>query len=454
LGTFFTSYAIIFWLYSIIVNSEQKKRDALLYQLEHDELTGLPNRSYLYSHIDQWMKDETTSFDMLFIDLDNFKNINDRFGHQYGDTILKDVAKRLRRYFKTIDVVIRQGGDEFIVLMHCEDEERKEQMLEGLIKEIAKPYTVEAMKFNIGASVGSAQFPKDATSLESLMSLADIAMYEAKKHKNSYVIFSSELHSSYIRKADIEHELRQAIERDELWMVYQPQLERDTKLHGVEALVRWENKKLGFVTPDQFIGVAEMVGLMPKLGHFIIEKSLKELKELQEKTGKTFRLSLNISVRQLMEVDFLKKFVAQIEMHKFDTSLITLEITESLFIEDLEYVLPLLKSIRDKGIEISLDDFGTGYSSLSMLRELPIDELKIDKKFVDEILNVKEDRAMVESIINLGHNLSIATVAEGTESKEQVAMLEKFGCDLFQGYYFSRPLKAEDLEKFIKEMES
>jgi EAL domain-containing protein (putative c-di-GMP-specific phosphodiesterase class I) len=221
----------------------------------------------------------------------------------------------------------------------------------------------------------------------------------------------------------------------------------------VEALVRWKNEKLGFVSPDQFIPVVEETGLMPEIGEFIIRTSLQEIKALQEKVGERFQLSINISVRQLIEVDFLEKFLAQLKACNFNKSLVTLEITESLFIEDVDYILGLLQEIKDEGIGLSLDDFGTGYSSLNILRKLPINELKIDKSFVDEMLNIDEDKAMVESIVSMGKNLSMDTLAEGVETKVQADMLRDFGCDIFQGYYFSKPLEKDDLADFLKDVD-
>ena len=448
---FWLSYATIYGLFKYIAQSQKRTQDELVFQAMHDDLTKLPNRTYFYHHGDRWIKRLSGSFDMLCIDLDNFKNINDSFGHQFGDEILKEVANRLSAFFGESALVVRQGGDEFIILTQDMDADKKKKMLEDVIALISEPYTIEQMEFSIGSSIGTAQFPRDAQNLEELMSLADVAMYEAKKKKNSFCIFSQEMQDQNLRKADIEHELRNAVKNNELWMVYQPQIKSDGKLHGVEALVRWKNEKLGFVPPDQFISVVEETGLMPEIGDFITRTALHEIKALQEDLGETFQLSINISVRQLIEVDFLEKLLDQLKACDFNRSLVTLEITESLFIEDVDYILDLLQEIKDEGIGLSLDDFGTGYSSLNILRKLPINELKIDKSFVDEILNADEDKAMVESIINMGKNLCMDTLAEGVETKAQVDMLRAFGCDIFQGYYFSKPLVKDDLIDFLKE---
>ena len=449
---FLLSFIIIYQLFKHIAYSDQQKKDELLFQVLHDSLTQLPNQAYLYKHIEKWVLRLSNKFDMLFIDLDNFKNINDSFGHKVGDEILIEVANRLRSFFGSGNLVVRQGGDEFIVLMKCQDTLKREELLKELIALISKPYSIEHMEFSLGASIGTAQYPKDAQQLESLMSLADIAMYEAKKKKNAFCVFSAEMKNRSIRKIDIEHELRNAVKNNEFWMVYQPQMRADGEIHGVEALIRWKNEKLGFVPPDQFISVAEETGLMPEIGEFVIKQSLEEISTLQAKMKKNFQLSLNVSVRQLLDVRFLDNLLNDIEACSLDKASITIEITESLFIEDVDYILHILKSIKDEGIGLSLDDFGTGYSSLSMLRKLPVNELKIDKSFVDEILHIEEDRAMVHSIINMGKNLSMHTLAEGVETFEQVELLKRFGCDIFQGYYFAKPLAKDDILHFLEEL--
>lgn len=447
---FILSFIVIYGLFKYIVKLDKIKRDELLFQLRHDSLTQLPNRDYLYHYWDNWVSKLSKNFDMLFIDLDNFKNINDGFGHKFGDAILVEVAKRLSSFLTKENLVVRQGGDEFIVLMECKDDHKKEKVLSDLIELISQPYYIDNMEFSIGASLGTAHYPKDAQNLESLMSLADTAMYEAKKRKNAFCVFSSEMQNKTLGKVDIEHELRNAIKNDELWMVYQPQVRSDGTVHGVEALVRWKNEKLGFIPPDQFISVAEETGLMPQLGDFIVRRSLEEIKSLQVQLDMQFQLSINISVRQLIEVDFLQKLLKQFEECGVDRSRVTIEITESLFIEDIDYILPLLIAVKEEGIELSLDDFGTGYSSLSMLRKLPINELKIDKSFVDVIMDSKEDKAMVESIIKMGQNLSMSTLAEGVETQEQADLLRRFGCDIFQGYLFAKPLGKDELSKFLQ----
>ena len=241
------------------------------------------------------------------------------------------------------------------------------------------------------------------------------------------------------------------MEKDELFMVYQPQIDNFGYIHGVEALVRWQSATLGIVPPDEFIPVAEASGQMVKIGYFIVSRTLQEIKEVQATLGITFQTSINISIRQFMEAGFLEQFLEAIHDIQMDKLSITIEITENLFIEDIDYILPLLHEIRNCGIEISMDDFGTGYSSLSMLRRLPIDELKIDKSFIDTIVEDETAQKMVQNIIAIGKNCNMNVLAEGVETKEQRALLTSFGCDRFQGYYFAKPLLKDDLIAFFKQ---
>ena len=450
---FLVVFILFFMLFQNIASFEKRKKSELIYQAQHDSLTNLPNRNYMYENVEQWIREHKNQFDVFYLDLDNFKNINDRFGHMIGDKILVEVASRLRAMFSSDDMLIRQGGDEFIVLKQCVDNTIKNDKIQMLLDAVSRPYIIENKEFRIGLSIGISSYPTDSSELQDLLSFADIAMYEAKKIKNSYCFFSKSMNENIELKAELEQELRGAIENSELWMVYQPQINADGSLHGVEALIRWQNKKLGLVGPDKFIAIAEEIGMMRELGAFILEKSLFEVYKLQNSMNEKFQLSINISVVQFMDTNFIYDTLKVIERVGMPKSLVTLEITESLSIEDLDVVVPVLHAIRDEGINVSLDDFGTGYSSLSLLKKLPINELKIDKSFVDDILYDTNANALVSSIINIGRNFTMKTLAEGVESLEQVEELKEFSCDIFQGYYFSKPLTIEDLEIYINNRE-
>ncbi len=447
--SFFFIFLVVYYLFNVIDKFEKRKSKELLHQAMHDNLTGLPNRMYLQRHIDSWIYKGAPPFSVGFIDLDNFKNINDSMGHHYGDLILIEVAKRLDASMPKGTMVVRHGGDEFIMLCHEYDIDKLSLNARLLIEAISQPYEVEGMEFTVGVSIGISRYPLDGTKLFELLSAADIAMYHAKRSKNSFAFFTSELKALRNRYSIMEQELRNAIDKDELTIVYQPQMRKDGTLHGVEALVRWENKKLGHIHPEEFIKIAEESGLMPKIGRYIARHAIEEISSLQDRRKMTFCLALNISIRQFNEKGFVDTFLETIQSGSLDPSHIVVEITESLFIEELEFILNTLNRLKEKGLNISLDDFGTGYSSLGMLKKLPIDELKIDKSFIETLLVDKESEAMVKAIITLGKTLGFSILAEGVEEQKQFTRLNELGCDLYQGYYFCRPLKLEDLEAFI-----
>ena len=437
---------MFYFLFKAIEKYETKKEKDLIFRTTHDMLTHLPNRTYIYENVCHSKKfSMKEGAHIIFMDLDNFKNINDKFGHSFGDKILVKIAKRLEEFFDENDLIARQGGDEFIIINNSKGKDFNQMM-----EIISKPYMLNGIEVRVGVSVGISLYSKDADDFDTLLSLADMAMYEAKKVKNSYVFFNQEIQERNRINIEIEHELRSALENNEIYMVYQPQIAADGSLYGVEALVRWENKNLGFVGPDKFIPVAEASGLILKLGVFILRQSLLEIKEIYSISKERFHLSVNISIIQLMDEHFVQELLEIIDEMEFERSLLTLELTERLPIEDIGYVLPILKELRAKNIELSLDDFGTGYSSLSVLEQLPINELKIDKAFIDEILSSKKDKNLVKTIIDMGKNFSMSVLAEGTESLEQVEKLREYGCDIFQGYYYSKPLTKEQLLQFIR----
>lgn len=442
---------VIYRLFRLIDAAEEERRQSLIHQASHDPLTQLRNRSYLQMHRDEWLQNENSpEFSVLFVDMDHFKSVNDSFGHEFGDEVLKELANRLRAKTPDQATLIRQGGDEFLIFVHETDDKALLTIAKAIINALSRPYQVGGINFTLGASIGIAKYPLHGRDLDSLLRASDIAMYEAKKHKNSVRIFADEMQKGYLHKLVVEQELRKGLDNNELFMVYQPQIDSAGKLYGVEALVRWQNDQLGFIPPDQFITIAEASGLMPRLGDFVLRRSLIEMKQIQQETGLEFHVSINVSVRQFMQANFMSLLLDAIETSGLSQVFISLEITENLFIEDLDYILPLLQQIHDMGIQISMDDFGTGYSSLSMLRTLPVDELKIDKSFVDNILNDIAARKMIQNIIAIGKNYEMAVLAEGVETQEQADMLARFGCDRFQGYLYSRPLTPEDLREYLQ----
>jgi len=449
---FFGAIITSFYLFVVTDRKEAAIKKELTYRALHDPLTHLYNRQALSKIAERWIQPKASSFVLFYIDLDNFKNLNDSFGHSYGDQILFDVAERIKEQVPKQSEIFRIGGDEFAVFIK-EKEESIGSVAETLISRLSEPYYIAEFTLHLGASIGISRFPDDAISLEKLLIMADLAMYDAKKRKNSYALYNTELQEKMKRKTSIENQLRQALARDELFMMYQPQISKNGKIHGAEALIRWKSPQLGFVPPDQFIGIAEETGLMPQLGAFIIERTCKEIRDIIDQCNEhipDLSISINISVKQILEKNFKKDFLNVLGKYEIDPGKITIEITESLFIDELDYILPLLNEIQATGISISLDDFGTGYSSLSMLRTLPIDELKIDRSFINGILESEQDSQMAQSIISMGHTMNIKVLSEGVEEKDQFDLLNSYGCDLYQGYYFSRPLMPSDLISFIK----
>lgn len=442
---------IVFVLFSWIAKIEKSKSNELTYKAEHDALTGLPNRTILKKHFCKLQRKPNEPFALLYVDLDNFKKINDTFGHSYGDLILLEVSKRITQsIFPHKGLVARYSGDEFIVFLEVSNKEEIAKYAAFLLERIAQPYLIKHNAFKISSSIGIARFPDDENCIETLLSYADSSMSMAKKKRNHYLFFSKTVYHQLMRDIEIEQALHYAIMNEEISMVYQPQLDRNQKLFGVEALVRWNSKKLGNIPPDQFIPIAEETGLMPKLGLYIMHKAMQEISKLQSQQNLQFKLSINVSVRQFVQIDFLEKLMDACEKYMNEQLAITIEITESLFIESLDNLLPIFHKIKANSIALSLDDFGTGYSSLSMLKTVPLDELKIDKSFVDYIAKNSSDKAMVKSIINMGKNLGLLVLAEGVEDKDQVKLLKDAGCDIFQGYYFSKPLALEELATFAK----
>ncbi len=382
--------------------------------------------------------------------MDNFKTINDSYGHELGDQVLRAIARRLGSLVSGRDLLVRYSGDEFIAVVYDRTPAQLEELTSRTTSLLHQPYVVGDYSFVLSASIGVAAYPRDGQDLDEVKRYADLPMYEAKKNRNSTTFFEKQLKEAFLSNALIEQQLRQARQREELYMMYQPQIDLDGRLHGVEALVRWHNSELGHVGPDKFIPIAEATGEMPAIGAFVIDRALAEINAIHLECDELFELSINISVKQFLELDFYAQLLAMLEKHRFNIQRLVLEVTENVFIDDVVGVMALMNKLKQLGIQISLDDFGTGYSSLSLLKRLPIDELKIDKSFVDDMLHSDSASAMVESIIAIAEKLGLSTVAEGVETAEQRAALSNMGCTLFQGYYHSKPLRAEQLVQFIK----
>ena len=467
---------IVFILFRWIDRIEKSKIAELAHKAEHDALTGLANHTVINKHFAKIQKHKQTPFALLYLNLDNFNNINKAFGHRFGHLILIEAAKRISQSLapckehsaekhercrrmerpclvRSHTLATRYSGDEFVIFVESDNKDEIAECAKLLLKNIAQPYVINKNEFNISASIGIARFPEDSLEIETLLSYANSSINLAEKRKNQYQFFSKSDHCRFTRNIEIEQALRHAIENKEISLVYQPQLDREQKIFGVEALVRWNSEKLGFVAPDEFITVAEKAGYMPQLGLYIMHQAMQEIAKLKKQEGLAFKLAINASAKQFMQGNFMKKLLEACTFHAIDPATITIEITESLFIESLDRLLPIFNEMKEHNISLSLDDFGTGYSSLNMLRKVPIDELKIDKSFVDHITDNQSDKEMIKSIIGMGKNLGMSVLAEGVETKAHLEILENSGCDIFQGYYFSRPLPLNELHLFIRQQE-
>ncbi|TOE07251.1 bifunctional diguanylate cyclase/phosphodiesterase [Vibrio parahaemolyticus] len=443
--------AAFYALFRSIANNEHETKERLLYQACHDHLTRLPNREYLRSNIQRWMCGSSNPFTLMFIDIDNFKSVNDTHGHEFGDEVLKQISTRLNHFSGEGRLIVREASDEFIFIVNRTDEETIKDLASELIQTLSKPYNVNDNQFLLSCSIGIAFYPMHGDNLDALLLSADIAMYQAKKQRNAYSLFNQEMQASHLHKMKVEQRLRLAIEKQTLFMAYQPQLNINGEIYGVEALVRWEDEELGKVPPNEFVPVAESSGLMVRLGELIIEKSLEDMGLLTTHLATPIQMSINISVKQFLHAKFIERLMAAMDKYHLDCNRITLEITENLFIEDLEKFSPTCERLHALGFKISLVDFGTGYSSLSMLRTLPIDEVKIDKSFVDNIEHDKKALNMVKNIIAIGKNFEMKVLAEGVETQRQRDQLEACGCDLIQGYFYSKPLSFDQLVSFVKD---
>lgn len=425
-----------------------------------DTLTRTYNRRRLILEIERFIEreDEDSRFAILFIDIDRFKAINDNYGHDFGDLVLIETAKRLSGIIGKNDIISRQGGDEFVIVIDkYENITKIEYICNQIIEEMKREYKLQSRTINTSASVGVVLYPEDSRSLEGLYKYADLALYKAKKSgRNKFVFFDSTLRDIEERRLKIENKIYKAIKANEFYIEYQPQINSYTQeIMGMEALLRWNNSELGMITPGEFIPIAEENGLILELGNFVLNKAIYDIKMINNKYHMDYKVAINVSLKQFYSDDFVELLKDRIKFHKIKPSWVDIEITES-FIENGEIdFIEKLEKIKDLGVSISIDDFGTGYSSFAYLKNYPVDYLKIDMEFIKGIATNTQDLKIVKAIISMCKDLGIRTVAEGVETAAQYNLLKKFRCDYIQGYYFSRPISLEAIEKeFIINEES
>jgi diguanylate cyclase (GGDEF)-like protein len=437
------------------IKERRQAEEVVKFAATHDPLTGLPNRVLLAERVNRAVaaaKSQERNAAVLFIDLDRFKNINDALGHEAGDRLLQNVADRLLRCVRRSDTLARQGGDEFVVLIEgFQTPGDLIQVAEKILAEVAEPMTVYGKEFQITASVGISTFPADGEDLRALLKNADTAMYRAKQLGNAFQFYAEQMSAHSVERLELEAALRQALERDEMRLHYQPKVDaRNGRVTGIECLLRWQHPKLGVIQPDQLVPLAEETGLIVPIGKWALRTACLQARAWAVQGLPLFRMAVNLSARQFMSATLLDDVMETIAETDMDPRLIEFEVTESMMMREPEEAVKLLRDLKAIGVRLTIDDFGTGYSSLAYLKRLPIDCVKIDASFVRGIPVDASDIAITETVIAMSRSLGLKVVAEGVETRDQLSFLEQHGCDEMQGFYFSRPLPAEGLAAYLR----
>jgi diguanylate cyclase (GGDEF)-like protein len=440
-----------------IVYALRESEEQIRYRANYDSLTHLPNRLNFIEHLSEAIsrgRRDPGQIALLFIDLDRFKTINDTLGHDYGDELIKQVASRIRKAIRETDVVSRLGGDEFTVLLsNMTDEIHASIIAKSILDQLSRPFQLFGHEVYSGASIGITVCPQDGSDTMTLLKNADMAMYEAKDQgRNTFRFFTSQMTDRARQFLELDKEMRRALIQDELQIHFQPILEMENKaLVGVEALLRWQHPLKGLVLPDEFIKVAEETGLIEDIGLWVLQRACEQaLPWLENDLHPEFYLSINISMRQFKGGFDRKQLLKILDQTGFPADKLQLEITETLLMDDDKRIREVLSDLREIGVRLAVDDFGTGYSALSYLREFPVNTLKIDRSLVHDIVNNKNNRRLVETIINMAHGLELVTIAEGVETEEQDALLSELDCNMVQGYYYCKPVAAEEIRNLAR----
>jgi diguanylate cyclase (GGDEF)-like protein/PAS domain S-box-containing protein len=423
-------------------------------QANYDALTGLANRTLLNGRLHQAISraaESTSEIAVVFIDLDQFKFINDTYGHALGDGLLQSMADRLRSCVRDSDTVARQGGDEFVLLLQGYRTDDLAGVVQRIHASIALPWRSGRREFHVTSSIGVAVYPSDGDTADVLLRNADAAMYKAKENgRNAVQFFTAELNHALVERLDIEHRLRGALARQQFLLHYQPRIDMDTgRIAGAEALLRWRVPQRGLVSPARFISVAEDTGLIVPIGRWVLHTACKQARDWQVAGLPPIVVSVNVSPRQFREGNIVATIAEALRATDLEARYLQIELTEGLAMHGAEKYVDMLGQIKALGVQIAVDDFGTGYSSLSYLKRFPVDQLKVDRSFVIDLATDPDDAVIVQAIIALGHKLNLRVVAEGVETAEQLEFLRQSGCDEMQGYLFGMPMIASDFAALL-----
>lgn len=437
----------------------EKAKVQMVHLAQHDALTDLPNRLLLNDRLAQAIalaRRHGKQLAVMFLDLDRFKLINDSLGHTVGDQLLKSVAKRLTAGVRNSDTVCRQGGDEFVILLadveHAEDAALSAQKI---LDALTVPHLIDQLELHVSVSIGISIYPDDGQDTDTLIKNADTAMYHAKESgRNNYQFFEQDMNVLAVERHFIEGGLRLALERQEFMLLYQPKINLETGvISGVEALVRWQHPLRGLIMPEQFVWIAEDCGLIVPLGTWVLREACRQAQAWQDVGLPPVPVAVNISAVQFRHKDFQESLTGILKDTGLAPSYLELELTESVLMHDTDSTAPVLNELKAMGVRLTIDDFGTGYSSLSYLKRFPIDALKIDQSFMRDITHAtadSDDAAIVAAVVSMGKSLNQRVIAEGVETREQLAFLQAHGCGEGQGFYFSQPLSSEELVELLR----
>jgi diguanylate cyclase (GGDEF)-like protein len=419
----------------------------------HDSVTGLLNRTKFINELEKAIancKKRNQQLAVMFIDLDQFKGVNDSFGHSIGDELLRQVANRLICYIHEYGMVARQGGDEFIIFVEGSEIEAA-NITKRILRSFEIPFMLNGIETFISCSIGISLFPQNGRETQSLIKNADLAMYDVKlKGKNYFGFYSLEIEKLNERKMLLSNELHKALKNEEFELFYQPKICISSgKVTGVEALLRWKHPLYGYIPPVEFIPIAEETGMIVPIGEWVIKAACQQYKKWGSTGIAPLHICVNVSPRQLFDERFIKQLTHLLADFQFNPACLDLEITESISMFNVDEAVSKLYQIRNLGIKLALDDFGTGYSSLSYLLRFPVDQIKIDKSFVKDVLHCQRTAAIVQAIISIAHSLNMKVIAEGVETIAQLQFLDSLNCDFAQGYYFCRPLPSHEVEPIL-----